>query len=152
MTQIDLGDDEYSVTLPHRASPPDPAAMGWPATLPIEVALQASSPEDICDAYNLSEQDWTALLDNPSFRQEVADAADALKKDGMSFKMKARLQAEELLKTSWALIHSPNDDVAPSVKADLIKFTIRAAGLDGSKDQAANQQQGPALSIQINLA
>lgn len=149
---IDLDDDEYS-SHPVPATDPaprDPASLGWPPTLPLEVAMQSSSPEEICDAYNLSEADWNALCDNQAFRQEVEDAANALKKDGMSFKMKARLQSEELLKTSWALIHSPNDDVPPSVKADLIKFTIRAAGLDGSKDQA-NQAQGPALSISINL-
>jgi hypothetical protein len=37
------------------------------------------------------------------------------------------------------------------VKADLIKFTIRAAGLDGSKDQAAAQGPQNALQININL-
>lgn len=147
-------EDDYAVQTVARTldAPRDPAGMGWPATLPIEVALRASPPEEICEAYNLTEEDWHALLDNPAFVQEVADAAEALKKNGMSFKVKAQLQSEELLKTSWALIHSPNDDVPPSVKADLIKFTIRAAGLDGSKDQAANAAQGPALSIQINLA
>lgn len=152
MTYIDLDDLSDLPSRPALPPPPDPAAMGWPPTLPLEVALRAASPAEICDAYELSEEDWNSLLDNPAFIQEVADAAAALKKDGMSFKMKARLQSEELLKTSWALIHAPNDDVPPSVKADLIKFTIRAAGLDGSKDQAASQNQGPALSININLA
>ena len=42
--------------------------------------------------------------------------------------------------------------VPPNVQADLLKFTIRAAGLDGSKDQAANAGAiGTALQININL-
>jgi hypothetical protein len=85
------------------------------------------------------------------FIADLKAVVEELRKDGMSFKMKARLQAEELLKTSWRLIHSNNDDVPPNVKADLIKFTIRAAGLDGSKDQAAAGSQSNALQININL-
>ncbi len=61
----------------------------------------------------------------------------ALQKDGAVFKLKARAQAEALLTTSWALIHRPLDEVPASVKADLIKFTIKAAGLDTSIEQKA---------------
>lgn len=137
---------------PSRANvnPGNPAEIEtYPATLPIEVALKTASVKDICEAYGLSEEDWGRLKNDPVFVAEVAALRESLKKEGMSFKMKAQLQAEELLNTSWALIHSHNDDVAPNVKADLIKFIIRAAGLDGSKDQAANA--GPANALQINI-
>ena len=60
-----------------------------------------------------------------------------LKEDGASFKLKARAQSEELLKTSWALIHKPLDQVSASVKAQLIMFTVRCAGLDASVEQKA---------------
>lgn len=132
-------------------NPGDPAEIAtYPATLPIEVALKTAPVKDICEAYGLTQQDWDRLKADPLFVAEVAALRETLKKDGMSFKLKAQLQAEELLKTSWGLIHSHHDDVPPSVKADLIKFTIRAAGLDGSKDQAASGPQN-ALQININL-
>lgn len=139
---------------PSRANlnPGNPAEIEtYPASLPIEVALKTASVKDICEAYGLSEEDWLRLKSDPVFVAEVAALRETLKKDGMSFKMKAQLQAEELLNTSWALIHSHNDDVPPNVKADLIKFIIKAAGLDASKDQAANAGPGNALQININL-
>lgn len=129
---------------------PDPARLGWPPTLPIEIALRTAPIRRICEEYGLTREDWDALRKDPRFVADVQAAHEELKKDGMSFKMKARLQSEELLKTSWKMIHAPSDDVPPSVKADLLKFTVRAAGLDGSKDQNSGTF-APTLQIQINL-
>lgn len=129
--------------------PADPASLGFPPTLPIEIALKESSPEELQKAYNLTAEEWDALWDNPQFVGAVAGAMEAIQKEGMSFKMKARLQSEELLKTSWKMIHAPSDEVPPSVKADLLKFTIKAAGLvEDAKAQSAPQN---ALQININL-
>jgi hypothetical protein len=128
----------------------DPALLGWPPTLPIEVAMREMPIARICEHYGISRDTWGDLRQNPAFQAEVAAAVEALKKEGVTFKMKAKLQSEELLKTSWRMIHDPTDSVPPSVRADLIKFTIRAAGLDGSKEAAAVGQQAP-LQIQIIL-
>lgn len=130
-------------------NPENPADLGYPVTLPIEVALRTAPIQRICEAYNLTRDDWERLRQHPQFIKDVAAAHEELKKDGMSFRMKARLQADELLKTSWKLIHASNDDVPPSVKADLIKFTIRAAGLEADKN--AGQQNTNNLQININL-
>ena len=133
-------------------NPDDPSELGYPPTLPLEVAMRQAKPADLCAAYGLTRQDWDTLKVNPSFVAAVEHYVDELKKEGVSFKMKARLQAEELLKTSWNMIHGPDDVVPANVKADLIKFTIRAAGLDGSKDQAnAGANVGTALQINISL-
>lgn len=129
--------------------PDNPAELGYPATLPIEVALQTAPIETIKEAYNLSDVDWEKLQNTPRFLADVTAAQELLKKEGMSFKLKARLQSEELLKTSWQLIHSPHEDVPPSVKADLLKFTIRCAGLETDPKQANNNANN--LQININL-
>lgn len=127
----------------------DPASIGWPPTLPVEIALKTASMNDIRDAYGYSNEEWTRLKDDPGFLADLAAAVQMVKKEGMSFKLKARLQAEELLKTSWRLIHSPTDEVPSSVKADLLKATMRWAGYD-AKEQVAGGG-GNALNIQINL-
>lgn len=127
----------------------DPASIGWPPTLPVEIALKTASMNDIRDAYGYSNEEWTRLKDDPGFLADLAAAVQMVKKEGMSFKLKARLQAEELLKTSWRLIHSPTDEVPSSVKADLLKATMRWAGYD-VKEQAVGGG-GNALNIQINL-
>ena len=66
----------------------------------------------------------------------------------MTFKLKARAQAEELLTTSWTLIHSP--DVSPAVKADLIKSTVKWGGLE-PKNDVVTEGAGGGVKITINL-
>lgn len=126
----------------------DPAEIGWPPTLPIEIALKTAPMNEIRDAYGYSEEEWFKLRDDPNFLGDLAAAVEMVRKEGMSFKLKAALQAEELLKTSWRLIHAPIDEVPSSVKADLIKATARWAGYD-AKDNAV--AAGNSLNIQINL-
>lgn len=145
-----MSDDIELMDLALHAIPADPSVIGWPPTLPIELALQASPLDAILEAYGLTYEDYRVLLETPGFVKQVAGAIEALKEDGMSFVMKARLQSEELLARSWAMTHAPYDEVPPAVQADLIKATWRVAGLDASK----NQQQvatGPSLAIQINF-
>jgi hypothetical protein len=127
----------------------DPAELGWPPTLPIEIALKTAPLDSIREAYGYSPAEWMALRDNPQFLKDLTAAINMVKEEGASFKLKARLQAEELLKTSWRLIHAPQDEVPSSVKADLIKATARWAGYD-SRDNAA-ASGGNSLNIQINL-
>lgn len=128
--------------------PNDPAALGWPPTLPIEIALKTAPMDSIREAYGYSKEDWSALKHNLEFLSDLRAAVEMVKKEGMGFKMKARLQAEELLKTSWKLIHS-GVETPPSVKADLLKATMRWAGYDSKETMAGGGQT--ALNIQINL-
>lgn len=136
--------------LVHRGlNPENPAELGYPATLPIEVALRTASIQRICEAYGITREEWDELRQNPMFIADVKAAHEELKKDGMSFRMKARLQSEELLKQSWRMIHASSDEVPPSVKADLIKFTIRAAGLEADSKSTVSATNN--LQININL-
>jgi hypothetical protein len=120
----------------------------------MELALKTAPVKDICTAYRLTREDYERLKVDPNFVAAVQKYRDALAKDGgLSFKLKAQLQAEALLRKSWDMIHDQDMEAVPAnVRADLIKFTIRAAGLDGSKDQANGAGVGNALQININLA
>lgn len=104
--------------------PSNPADIGYPPTLPIEIALRTAPLKEICEAYGITREEWLALKDHPVFIADLSEAVDMVKKEGMSFKLKARMQSEELLKTSWKMIHAPMDEVPPSVKADLPGFTM----------------------------
>lgn len=130
-------------------NPENPAEMGsYPATLPVELALRVDTTENICLAYGISQAQWNVLRSDPVFQIDLARAVSMVKKDGMSFKLKAQMQAEELLKTSWKMIHDV-EDTPPSVRADLLKFTVRAAGYAEPAEKAGNA--GNTLQIQINL-
>jgi len=117
--------------------------------LPIELALRVDTVEKICEAYGISHDEWLELRADPVFQRDLSEAVKLVKKEGMSFKLKAQLQSEELLKTSWKMIHAPADEVPPSVKADLLKFTVRAAGYAEPAEKAGGMQN--ALQININL-
>lgn len=127
----------------------DPATLGYPPTLPIEIALRTAPLPQLQAEYGYTNDEWGALKDDPAFLADLAAAVEMVRKEGMSFKKKAQLQAEELLKTSWRLIHAPADEVPSSVKADLIKATARWAGYDNK--EAAQGGNATALQININL-
>lgn len=127
----------------------DPSQLAWPPTLVIEIALKLDTPRAICESHNISRDEWDAIRTNPHFVAELGRAVEALRNDGMAFKARSQLQALELLKQSWKMIH---DAATPAnVKADLIKSTIRWSGLDASKDAALGAKTGQGFSIQINL-
>ena len=127
--------------------PDNPATVGFPAMLPLEIAMRTATPRAICEAYGITSEEWNEIRINPVFRAEMVKAKEMLTKEGMSFKLKARMQSDELLKTSWRLIH--DQMVPPNVRADLIKATVRWAGYDAP--QAAGSDAGNGFSISINF-
>jgi hypothetical protein len=129
--------------------PRDPSSLSYPPTLPVEIALRVGTVKEICEGYGLAKPDWDRLKADPVFVDHLARVVDSLKKEGMSFKLKAQLQAEELLKKSWSMIFAPMDEVPANVKADLLKSTVRWAGLEPEK--GASTQVTVPLQINLNL-
>lgn len=129
---------------------PDPAArLGFPPTLPLELALKTAGPKELCESYGITQQEWRELIVDKTFIQAVKQAVDLVGKEGVSFKTKAKAQAEMLLLRSWVLIH--DDKTPPSVQADLLKFTIKVAGYDPSLQKDHGNGSGTSLTIEINL-
>jgi len=134
----------------------NPAAAGWSPSLVIELALAQQSVRDICQSYGVDRAEYERLRADSAFRRAVEEAVETLKTDNnASFRLKARAQSEELLKTSWELIHKPLDEVSASVKQQLIAMTIRCAGLDLSIEQraraSATAQAAALTALQINI-
>jgi hypothetical protein len=131
--------------------PPDPARIGYAPTLPIEIVLKTASTKDICTAYGLDRDEWEALRVDPVFVADVQRVQAEVQKDGVSFKMKARLQSELLLQTAWNIIHDTTGATPPSVKADMIKAMWRVAGLEPTKaDGAAANTNAFQINIQFS--
>jgi hypothetical protein len=128
----------------------NPAALSWPPTLPIELALKMSTPTELKAHYEFSDDEWENLRANPVFIAELAAACELVKQDGMSFRLKARLQAEELLNTGWRLIHAPTSEVPAAVKERLMATVYRMAGYDSKADGIAPGGNA-GLAIQINF-
>lgn len=124
----------------------NPADLGFPPMLPVELALKIAAPADICGHYGITREQFAAIIAHPVFIKQYQEAVEALKVDGMSFKLKARMQAEGFLSTSYAMVTNPA--TSDAVRADLIKNTVRWAGYDA---KAAEVGQGNSFNIQINL-
>lgn len=131
-----------------RATALDPAKIAWPSTLLVELALKTASPVELKEHYGFTDEEWDALRYHPVFLAELAAACELVKQEGMSFKMKCRLQAEGMLETNWRLVHAPGSEVPAAVKQKLMEMTFRMAGYD-NKDSAA--AAGSHLAIQINF-
>lgn len=131
----------------------DPTDLVWPPTLPIELALKTASPEELRVEYGYSLEDWGALKSNTVFLRDLAGACELVRQEGMSFKLKAKLIAEENLKQVWKMVHADHALVPAAVKGKLIELTARWAGFDPRTlpEGAGGPVNANTLSIQINL-
>jgi hypothetical protein len=124
----------------------------WTNRLAFDVALRLEGSgedlDEIIARHRIVASDLLVFNKDPVFLRKVADFRGEIRDKGVTFRLKARTQAEELLKTSWLLIHDPG--VSPAVKADLIKSTVKWAGLEPRNDVAAEGSSG-GVKITINL-
>lgn len=124
----------------------------WDDRFALEIALHlegsGDSLGDILKAHNITPADFLAVNNDPVFQQKVTGYREDIQNKGLSFKLKARVQAEQLLQTSYALIHDP--DTSPAVKADLIKSTVKWAGYEPRGTEDGGGATG-GVKITINL-
>ena len=124
----------------------------WSDRLAFDVALllegSGETLDEVKNRHGISASELVVFNKDPVFLKKVESYRDEIRDKGMTFKLKARAQAEELLTTSWTLIHSP--DGSPAVKADLIKSTVKWGGLE-PKNDVQTEGAGGGVKITINL-
>jgi len=104
--------------------------------------------DELLERHEFAAEDLLVFNKDATFLKKVEAYRDEVRTKGLTFRVKARAQAEELLKTSWLLIHDPV--VSPAVKADLIKSTVKWAGLD-TTPAGEGQNAAGGVTITINL-
>jgi len=126
----------------------------WTDRLAFDIALalegSGESVDEIKQRHGVSAAALLVFNKDPVFLKRVMNYRDDIRENGLTFKIKARSQAEELLTTSWGLIHSP--DVSAAVKADLIKSTVKWAGLEVKADEAVAGVGGVKININFGNA
>lgn len=125
----------------------NPADIGFPPMLPIELAMKVDTVQNIAKAYGLDKAQFTAIISHPVFIKAYQEAIEMLKVEGMSFKLKCRMQSESYLGVAYKMVQSAG--TSDSVRADIIKNTVRWAGLDTKA--ADTGAAGSNFNIQINL-
>lgn len=125
----------------------------WNDRLAFDVALtlegSGETLQEIMGRHNITANDILAFNSDPIFLKKVEHYRNEVRDKGLTFKLKARAQAEELLTTSWLLIHDPA--VSPAVKADLIKSTVKWAGLEPKQEMVTPEGGANGVRITINL-
>ena len=138
-------------TLPGMWDSKNPTSLVWPPTLLIELALKTASPREIQLEYGYCDEEWEALRTNAVFLKELAGACELVRQEGMSFKLKAKLIAEENLGEVFKLTR--DKDCPHAVRGKLIELTARWAGFDPrtNGEDAAGGGALVANSLQINI-
>ena len=130
----------------------DPSLTRWSDRLAFDVALtlegSGETLQEIMARHHIGANEILVFNSDPVFLKKVEQYRTEIRDKGMTFRLKARAQAEELLTTSWLLIHDPL--VSPAVKADLIKSTVKWGGLE-PKGNETTTDAGGGVSITINL-
>jgi hypothetical protein len=123
----------------------------WSDRLAFDVALtlegSGESLQEVMDRHKITADDILTFNTDPVFLKKVEHYQNEVRDKGLTFRLKARAQAEELLVTSWHLIHDPA--VSPAVKADLIKSTVKWGGLEPKNTEVS--EGGGGVRITINL-
>jgi len=124
----------------------------WTDRLTFDIALclegSGETLDEIKDRHRIDANDLLVFNQDKVFLKRVEIYREEIREKGLTFRLKARAQAEELLTTSYMLIHDPA--VSPAVKADLIKSTVKWAGLE-PKNTEDNSAGGGGVKIMINL-
>lgn len=124
----------------------------WTDRLAFDVALclegSGENLDEIKTRHRIDANDLLAFNQDRVFLKRVETYREEVREKGLTFRLKARAQAEELLTTSYMLIHDPA--VSPAVKADLIKSTVKWAGLEPKGNEDTGASVG-GVKIMINL-
>lgn len=121
----------------------------WSDRLAFDVALMlegsGETVDEVKQRHRIDATQMVKFTKDSVFLKKVDHYREEIRDKGMTFKLKARAQAEELLTTSWGLIHSP--DVSAAVKADLIKSTVKWAGLEAKVEETGAVSGGVRINI-----
>ena len=126
-----------------------PNVNPWDPRLVLDLALAIEDTEPILYRYDLTEGDYDALMRTPAFRRDLALTMREVRENGLSFKHKARIQAESYLEVLDQLVYSAATPA--STRLDGIKQAVTWGALVPKESKDGDGQQAQAINIQINF-
>lgn len=144
--KITVDADEDVVTRNSSFQPYTPTEASYDPRMAFEIALGFEKIELVLERYMVTPEEWELLQTQPSFKKAVTQYQKDIDENGISFRTKARIQAEAYLSDAHSLIKHPT--TPPSVKANMIQWITRVADLEPKKSE---ENQGTTFNLQINL-
>lgn len=115
--------------------------------LAVELALHVDDAAEIFASYGYNGAQAAELLENPTFVLLMQQAQRAVVEEGLSFKMKAKLIAGELLPYAHDLATDPL--ISAAVRMDAIKWAASVAGFAKEAKEEGKDNGGLTLTIQF---
>jgi len=126
-----------------------PNVNPWDPRLILDLALAIEDTTPILERYSLSEDDYSSLMRTPSFRRDLALTMREVRENGLSFKHKARVQAESYLEVLDQLVYSPATPA--STRLDGIKQAVTWGDLSPKEGKGGDVQNAQQINISINF-
>lgn len=117
--------------------------------LAVELALHIDDAEEIFLRHGYSPEQAADLLESPAFMLLMQQAQKEVLENGISFRTKAKLIANELLPYAHDIATDPLQSAA--VRASLIQWTVKIAGLE-PKEMKDDGKSGSGLTLSIQFS
>lgn len=125
---IDRADIRQAQRLPDGYRVASAAELTFDPRLAYELALGIDDAHEIFPRYNFTREQAIVLCSKAVFIATVKEYKAYINANGLSFKVKARMQAEDLLTHSYEM--ATDTDTPAAVRADLIKWTAKMGELE----------------------
>lgn len=118
-----------------------------PTQLIHDLAAGVEPAEIVQTKHNIPATLWEQLSKDPFFQRQIEAKRAELKRDGVTFRYKAALMAEDLLEDIFIGAKSP--EVGHQGKLDTLKFLAKVGNLEPKEEKNVVAPSG--FSITINL-
>lgn len=122
------------------------SAVNYSQHFVMELALGLETPDTLCIRYDITPYEYACLLANPVFQSDLNNWKQKMVDEGLSFKLKARVQAESYLEELDQIVHDP--DTSKETKLAAISRVVGWAGLEQSKNSTEGSSK-PSITINI---
>jgi hypothetical protein len=126
--------------------------VAWDPRLALEIVMAgAEKAQEVFEKYKISHTAAVELLTNPLFQKQIEQYKAELETSGMSYRMKARVLAEDLLPEAYEIAKDPTYPAA--VRADMIQWVTKVADLEPARSNGKDIVAGAGgFSLQIIFA
>ena len=115
----------------------------------VELALHMDDAESIFASYHYTPDQAAELLESPAFVALLERVTKEVREQGLSFRMKARAIAEDLLPHAYEM--ATDASCSAAVRADLIKWASKVGDLD-PKPTKDDSKTGGGLTLSITFS
>jgi len=141
--------DFTEFALSPQASEPH-VTLDIPPQLVWECAAGLENPTDVAARFGFTGEKWERLQQWPPFIQAVQQQRAEFERNGMTFRLKAGLMAEEMM--SQMFKQAVSNDSSIMQKLSVFNSLVDVAGLKPDKKlEAASAVSAPKFSITINI-